>query len=72
MSYSVIYERFRIILDNSKFKEILHRKSLYEYGPIFWEPKYAKFVLQKDVGALQRKCFLGKSVNWKKIKDQLK
>jgi hypothetical protein len=47
MSYSVIYERFQIILDNSKLKELLH-KSPYMNMDIHSETKnMQKFVLQK-------------------------
>jgi hypothetical protein len=47
MSYSVIYKRFRVILDNSKFNEIL-RKSPYMNMDISSKKlKDAKFVLQK-------------------------
>jgi hypothetical protein len=52
MSYSVIYKKIRVILDNSKLRDILRGKSLYEYGHIFSKTKRCKVCNAKDIGAL--------------------
>jgi hypothetical protein len=47
MSYSVIYKRFRVILDNSKLNEILQKSPYMNMDISSKKLKDAKFVLQK-------------------------
>jgi hypothetical protein len=51
MSYSVIYKRFRVIFDNSKLKEILH-KSPYMNIDISSETQKMQNLCCKKFGAL--------------------
>jgi hypothetical protein len=69
MSYSVIYKRFRVILDNSKLRKIHRRKVLIRIWTYLLKTKQCKVCVAKGIGALQRNCFLGKGVKSKKIKD---
>jgi hypothetical protein len=49
MSYSVIYERFPIILDNSKLKELLHKSPYMNMDIPYVNQKYAKICVAKDL-----------------------
>jgi hypothetical protein len=70
MSYSVIYKRFQVILDDSKLRDIL-RESPYMNMDISSENQKCKVCIEKILVHFRENVF-SVSVKRKEIKDQLK